>query len=372
MKKDGKLRVAFLGNRGVPAKFGGSDTVFEQLGERLVRRGHTVIVYCRRHNSESSGKYYKGIERIVLPSLNKFNLDTLSHSFISTLHAVFSDKADILNYHGIGNSLLLPLLFFSKKKSVVVIDGPDWKRPKWNILAKMALRLSVNFAVWFADEIISDNVPIREWIRNKYMRNSHLIFYGAETEKIPPGNYLAQFGLKGGDYLLFVAMMVPDKGPDLVLEAYSKLKTDKKLLMVGDTHTHIEYFNKLKYKYSQNKNIIFTGFQYGDSYREFMSNAYIYTHPFRSDGTSPSLLQALAFGNCIVANSSDETVAALEDAGILFERDSTDSMVNKLQFVLDRPYLIKEYREKALKLFEKKYQWDSVVSQYENVFKSLS
>lgn len=363
-----KLRIALLGNRGVPANFGGSDTVFEQLGERLAQRGHTVVVYCRKHFSTTDDKFYKGMERVILPSINKFNLDTLVHSFLSTLHVLFTDKADILNYHGVGNSFVLPLLIFSSKKSIVLIDGPDWKRPKWNCFAKFMLRLSVDFAVWFADEIVSDNVPISDWLLKEFRKKTPIIYYGADFNKVEPGDNLAKWGLKGDDYFLFVAMMVPDKGPDIILEAYSKLRSDKKLLMVGDTHYHKLFFSSLRERYAKNPNIIFTGFQYGNSYKEYMSNANIYVHPFRSDGTSPSLLQALAYGNCVVANSSGETIAAIEDAGVIFDRDSADSLAEKLQHLINKPEEIALYRHRSLKLARRKYDWDEIVKQYEDVF----
>lgn len=363
-----KLRVALLGNRGIPANFGGSDTVFEQLGERLVQRGHRVAVYCRRYFSTTNDKYYKGMERVILPSINRFNLDTITHSFLSTMHVLLTDKADILNYHGIGNSLILPLLMFSGKKSVVVIDGPDWKRPKWNWFAKMMLRWSVNFGVLFADELISDNLPIHDWLQERFNKRTAVIYYGADFKKIPPGENLAKWGLKGNDYILFVGMMVPDKGPDIILEAYTKIKTNLKLLMVGDTHYNKEFFNGLKNKYCKNSNIIFTGFQYGNSYREYMSNAYIYSHPFRSDGTSPSLLQGLAYGNCVVANSSPETKAALRGAGLLFTRDSLDSLAEILQYLIGNPGKVEAYRQKGLEMANKVYNWDIIVQQYEDIF----
>ena len=368
-----KLRIGLLGNRGVPAQFGGSDTVFEALGERLVQRGCEVVVYCRKHASTTEDKYYKGMERVVLPSINLFNVDTLSHSFLTILHILLHDKVDVLNFHGIGNSLVLPLLLFSKKKSVIVIDGPDWLRPKWGLLGKVMLRVSVNFAVWFADEIISDNVPIHDWIKKKFKKDTPIIFYGGDFNKLPPGENLRKWGLKGNDYILFVAMMVPDKGPDIVLEAYSKVKTNKKLVMIGDTkYEKFRDFNDaLKSRFSKNPNIIFIGFAYGEVYKEFMSNSYIYTHPFRSDGTSPSLLQAMAYGNCILANGTVETTAALRGAGHLFEMNSADAMAERLQFLLDNPQIVDQSKKKSLEVAQKVYDWDIITTQYEDVFRKV-
>ena len=360
-----------MGNRGIPANFGGSDTVFEELGERLANRGYPIVVYCRSHFSTTDEKYYKGMERVVLPSFNRFNFDTLTHSFISTLHVLLTNKVDVLNYHGVGNSLVLPLLLFSRKKSVVVLDGPDWNRPKWNWFAKKILKLSLHAALWFADEIITDNVPVHDWLVERFKRTTPLIFYGADFKKVPPGKNLAQWNLKGGDYILFVAMMVSDKGPDLILEAYAKTKTDKKLLMVGDTHYHREFFEDLKQRYAANPNIVFTGFQYGDSYKEYMSNAYIYAHPFRSDGTSPSLLQAMALGNCVLANGVPETIAALYDGGVVFERDSAASMAERLQYLLDNPEIVIRFKALALKVAEEHYNWERIADRYEHLFNEI-
>lgn len=366
------MRIALMGNRGVPARFGGSDTVFEELGKRFVKKGHKVVVYCRKHSSVTTKKYYKRMERVILPSINKFSLDTLSHSLISIFHVLLKNKADVLNFHGVGNALLFPLLKFSRKKVVIVIDGPDWKRPKWNFFAKIILRLSVNFAVLFSDKIIIDNIPMQRWLKSKFNINTELIFYGADFNKPKKYPFLNKYGLNGYDYLLFVAMMVPDKGPDIILEAFSYIQTNIKLVMVGDTDYFKGYFNCLRKKYTNDRRIIFTGYQYGNAYKEFMAKAYIYIHPFRSDGTSPSLLQSMAYRNCIIASDLPETSSALSKCGVSFKPGNSKDLKEKIEFLLNNTEAVKHYRKLAFEYAKDNYNWEKITNQYIDVFTRVS
>src|SRR5438552_3891057 len=148
------MRVAVSRIRGIPANFGGSETAAEEIGKRLAREGVDVVVYCRAHNSTSDDGTYKGMRRLTLPSINTFQLDTISHSALAALHMRLRDSADVIHFHGLGNGLVLPLLWGSGKRTVVTIDGPDWTRPKWGRFARMALRLGAYCCVRWADELI--------------------------------------------------------------------------------------------------------------------------------------------------------------------------------------------------------------------------
>ena len=221
------MRLAMLGNRGVPARWGGSDTAVEEIGARLVARGHQVVVYCRRHNSNTSDRYYKGMERVVLPSPKIKSADTLAHSLLSIFHVVLHNKADVLHFSGVGNSWLLPLLrLFPAKRSVVTIDGPDWTRPKWGKTARWMLRESVPLMVRFADAIISDNVLIRQWIQDQYHRDSFLVFYGADQRLRRETDILDQYDLQPRRYLMCSGVLTPDKGQHIAIEAFEGLATD--------------------------------------------------------------------------------------------------------------------------------------------------
>ncbi len=175
-----QLRIAIMGVRGVPARFGGSETVAEEIGSRLVERGHEVVVYCHRHNNTTDERLYRGIERVVLPSTNTLTLDTPTHTFLSVLHLVLFNKADVIHFHGVGNAPVLPLLriIAPSKKTIIVVDGPDWERPKWGRLVRLGFKLSFRLAVKLADAIISDNRPVQRLFRERYGRETVYVPYG--------------------------------------------------------------------------------------------------------------------------------------------------------------------------------------------------
>ena len=149
------MRIALMGIRGIPARYGGSETAAEQIYTRLSER-HQVIIYCRRHSVNHKQKYYKGIQTIVLPSINTKSLDTITHSFISVLDVISKNRADIVHFHGIGNAIFSPLLRLFGKKVVVGIDGMDWTRNKWNRFEKLYLQASLYMAIYWSNTVYVD------------------------------------------------------------------------------------------------------------------------------------------------------------------------------------------------------------------------
>lgn len=358
------MRIAIMGHRGVPANFGGSETAVEEIGPRLVKLGHQVIVYCRKHNSTTDANEYKGMERVVLPSINTLSLDMPSHSFLSVLHLAFFKKVDIIHFHGVGNALFFPMLkLLSRSKSLLVVDGPDWDRPKWGRMARLALRLSFPMAVRRADVIISDNRPVQRLFRDKYARDTEYVTYGADTEPVGTTKELEKHGLEPGSYFLQVAAIVPDKGVHLLVEAYEQLETDMPLVIVGDTPYATEY--KAKVMSTTDKRIRFLGYIYGERCRELVENAYAYVHPLIVDGTSPALLQAMALGKCVISTDLPETMGVVEGVAITFKSQDVVDLRDKLRYVLDNPDRVAEYSRLARQRVEERYNWDVVARQYE-------
>ena len=363
------IRIAVSGIRGIPANFGGSETAAEEIGERLVNRGEDVVVYCRAHNSMIDAPMYKGMRRITLPSVNTFQLDTISHSALAALHMRFRDSADVIHFHGLGNGLVLPLLWGSGKRAVVTIDGPDWTRPKWGRFARVALRLGASCCVRWADEVIIDNFPSIDYFRERYGVTGTYIPYGADRNRPEGTSYLAELGVLPCRYVLFVGALVPDKGPDLLVEAYRELDTDLPLLLVGDSPFAESYGTRVREMASRDARVKMLGYVRGDRYRELVANAGIYVHPLRSDGTSHALLQAMGYGNCIVENSIQETLSAVGDAAVSFRRDDPRDLAAKLQMLLDDPALADQYRNRALERATQEYDWDKVVEDHLDVYR---
>jgi glycosyltransferase involved in cell wall biosynthesis len=365
------MRIAISGIRGVPANFGGSETAAEEIGRRLAAAGHSVVVYCRKHNSTTSAEWYQGMRRVVLPSINRFNFDTISHSALAALHMRFRDTADIMHFHGVGNALLIPLLWGSGKRVVVTIDGPDWERPKWGRLARFALKLGARMGARWADRLIIDNHPSIGYFKREFGVTGTYIPYGADATLPISTDYLPSLGLTSGRYLLFVGAFVPDKGPDLLLEAFRHVVTDMPLVMVGDSPFFPEFRASIAAAAERDPRVRILGYVYGEHYRELLAGAYAYVHPLRSDGTSPALLQAMAYGKCIIVNSNAESLSAVGDTALPFKKDSAADLARVLKAVLADAALVEAYGSRARRRREFEFSWDAVAAGHLRVFSEL-
>lgn len=369
-----RVRVAMTGIRGVPATYGGSETAVEEIGRRLAAEGVRVVVYCRAHTSPIPDREYLGMERVVLTSVPTFHLDTVSHSLLATMHLLVRNKADVVHFHGMGNALCLPLLALSRKKTVITIDGPDWERPKWGPIAKRVLRLSARLAVRLADHLIIDNHPSVDYFRREFgVRDADFTYigYGADLEPPTGTEYLDSVDLQRRGYLLFVGALVPDKGPDILIDAYSQVPGDMPLVIVGDSPFAPEYRQRLREAAEQDPRIRMLGYVYGDAYRQLVANAYAYVHPPRNEGTSPALLQAMGYGNCIVINSLPEALAVVGDTALPFERDDPSDLARQLRRILADNELAALLREKALERVRVEYNWDDVAAAHRSVYERV-
>lgn len=369
------LRVAEAGIRGVPANYGGSETAVEEVGRRLAAEGNEVVVYCRRHKSPFPDAEYKGMRRVVLPSVPTFNFDTITHSVLASLHVLARNTADVVHFHGMGNALCLPLFFLSRKKTVITIDGPDWERPKWGPIAKKVLRFSASLAVRWADHLIIDNHPSIDYFRRTFSLSDDeftYIPYGADLEPPTETGELDALGLAPRGYLLFVGALVPDKGPDVLLDAYARVGGDMPLVVVGDSPFAEEFRQGLHAAAARDPRVRMLGYVYGDAYRQLVANAYAYVHPPRHEGTSPALLQAMGYGNCIVSSDIVEAQEVVGDAALTFVGGDAASLAGRIEEVLGDAGLTEQLRAAALGRVREKYNWDDVAERHAQVYRRVT
>jgi len=372
--KYNKIKISMVGIRGLPPRYGGSETCVDELCRRL-HFNNDIIVFCRKHSILNGQRLreYNGASLVYLPSINNKNLDTITHSFLSILYILFNNTSDIIHFHGAGNSLLFPLLFFSKKKVVITVDGADWERKKWNIIARLFLKMSAFFAVRFGDVIVADS-PIAENIYKKRFQNYKekilYIPYGANIEKIEEDKeILEKYNLKKNNYILFVGRLIPEKGVHYLIDAFKKVSTNLNLVIVGDSEYDKEYVKELKNR-SDNR-IIFTSYIFGNKFKTILKNCLFYVQPSEVEGTSPILLTAMAFGKCVIVNGIPENISTIGEAGIYYKKNDIDDLKNKIELLLSRRSLIERYGSKALKRVIKNYSWDKISSDYEKIYKKL-
>lgn len=366
------MRLAFIGMRGLPAdmpKGAGGERETEAKAVRLAARGHEVVVYCRWHYNRYPDTPFQGVNLVSLPSIPTKNLDTVSHTLLATLDLILRNRADIVNYHGMGNALLLPLLRLGQKKSVVYMDGVDWERPKWGKLARYMLRLAAWLAFRLADVVYLDNQASQQIFAELTGVEALVITLAADLWDSPGHGLLSQFALEPDNYILFVGMLRPDKGVNLLIEAYKSLEIEMPLVIVGDNPDRPDYVQLLK-KQADGR-VRFLGFVYGQAARQLFSSCYLYVQPSVMEGNSPALMSAMACGRCVVVNGIDQNLETIGDAGLAFSPGDVGDLRKLLADLITNPEKVRAYGQKARQRIEDVYNWDVVVDQLEQVFFQL-
>ncbi len=369
-KAGSPVPIAIIGIRGMPPLYGGAETASDELGQRLAARGHDVVVYCRLHNSEAPRpRTYNGMRLVHLPSFHTKNLDTPTHVILCVLHLLLRERARIVLLSGVGTSFIIPLMRLFGRKSVMWADGQDWKRGKWGRVARWFLRSSARFTARVSNGIVTDSTVGHAFYREELGRPTTYIPYGANIERIDGTDELERWGVEPGRYVCFVGRLIPDKGVHYLIEAFEGLTTDHKLLIVGDSPYTPEYVERLKR--TTDPRIRFTGYLFGDGFKQLMRNCSVYVQPSDVEGTSPVLLTAMGYGRPVVVNGIPENRATIGDAGLTF--DSGD--VEQLRGILFDLLADAERREQLGRIAEERvrthYNWERITDEFQRFFADL-
>jgi glycosyltransferase involved in cell wall biosynthesis len=363
------MRIAMIGIKAIPARFGGFETAVDELSRGLVKLGHQVVVYNRSGMSSHAGASYEGVELVTLPTVRSKNLSTICHAFLSTLHAMFR-KADVVHYFTTGATLFAPLPRLMGKKVVCSVDGTDWQRAKWGRVARWYLRLSERLAVFFCHGLISDSSEVLDYYRRNYGAASSCIVYGMREHRSNKRDVLERFGLKEKEYVLFVGRLVPENNVHHLLKAFERVKTSKKLVIVGDDPWERDYIVSLRS--TRDPRVIFTGGIYGDGYTQLQQNAYLFVLPDEVGGTHPALVEAMGFGNCVLVNDTPSNLEVIADAGFSYRGSEGDeNLVHQLRMLVDEPALVEKYRRRAWQRAQEHYRWEDVVRQHALLYQRI-
>ncbi len=366
---DRRLKIAIIGTRGVPARYGGFETCVDEVSTRLAAKGHDVTVYCRRSNYRYTESSHRGVKLVVLPTVRVKSLDTISHSGLSVLHLMFT-RWDVVHVYGLGNAVYLTVLKILRLGTAISVDGLEWNRKKWGWFARLWFRFSESVAKRFADSIIADSRVIEDYYRQRHGVSAEFIPYGAYVDTATSGDDFTGEGFDAGDYVLFVGRLCPEKGVHYLIEAFGKVRTDRKLVIVGDDPYNREYVESLKS--TEDPRVVFLGYVYGERYEKLCRNASVYVQPSELEGTSPALLAAMGFGCCVLVNGIDENVETIGDAGIAYRKNDVSDMAAKLQYLIDNPGVVEEYRNRAVERIRTAYNWDVIAGDLENLYLRMS
>lgn len=361
------MRIAVVGSRGIPGNYGGFETFAERLGLGLVEKGHLVNVYCPAASSTTDERDYRGIKRTIVPNIPLKSLDKISGSVLSCLHASFS-KCDVILFLGVAPAIFAWIPRLTGKKLVVNIDGLEWKRRKWGRFGAWYLKFSERLGALFCHEIVADSMVLKEYVKNEYEKDAVYIAYGADPGAAEDDGVLDKLGLKKNEYFLQVCRLEPENNSDLVIREYGLVDTELPLVIVGDAPYSDSYKNRLKEM--ADKRVMFVGAVYGRDYDALRSNAFCYIHAHEVGGTNPSLLEALAAGNCVAALDVPYNLEVIDNAGLAFSRES-GSLARILRHLLTDPAAMMELRQKAVKRIESYYSWGKIINAYEKLFIDL-
>ena len=363
------MKIAILGIRGVPAKYGGLETCAEEIGARLAERGHEVVCYCRTGTEDDALEFYRGIRRINLPSL-KFSLtDTFSHTFLACCHVLGQKPDVILAFNPAISSLcIIPKLF--GHKVVLNPDGFDWRRAKWGPFARLFIFSSAYIAARVCDRLIIDAQSVRDFYAESFNCDPVHIPNGAEANAVSTKpEILKDYGLEKDGYFLFLSRHVPDNSCKLIIEAFEGLDTDKKLFFGGGEARDSRYAASLRD--TKDDRILFPGAIYDPVHvKELHHGAYAVINGNQPGGTSLGLLKAMGYGACVLTLNTEDNAGAVGESALLFEL-SADDLRTKMAYALDHTERVEELRGLALDRCREKYSWDRLAEQYEAVLMAV-
>jgi len=365
MTAQGKYSLAIIGTVGVPACYGG----FETLAENLVRSNkalgapYNITVYCSSKEYQVRPTEFLGAKLKYIPLYANGKASTF-YDIWSILNALFS-KIEIILLLGVSGAIALPLLRILRRKKVVTnIDGIEWRREKWQGFAKKFLKFSEAIAVKYSDEIISDNVAIQKYINDEYGLDSHVIAYGGEhsfvSEEVVPESILLPEA-----YAFALCRIEPENNVHVVLEAFAKTPSQH-LVFVGNWSASAYGLN-LKHQYGERSNILLVDPIYELGILATLRNkAKFYIHGHSAGGTNPSLVEAMHFGLPIIAYDCEFNRLTTENEALFF--DSAEKLLALIENTAQEKVV--DIGRKMKKIAECRYTWNVVAQQYFNLLKS--
>ncbi len=365
------MKIIVLGTRGFPNIQGGVESHCEHLYPCLADLGCTITVITRLPYVDPSAVSYRGVRLMALACpQNKF-----LEAFIHTFKGVWLARTlgcDVLHVHAIGPSLFVPLARLLGLRVVMTNHGPDYERKKWNVLAKIILRIGEWNGVVFSNQIIAISRTIADQIKKTYNRSAVQIPNGVVVPPvIATDGALKKFGLEKGQYILAVGRFVPEKGFDDLIDAYLNDKSlyarKIKLVIVGDADHPDAYSARLKNKADPSKGVVCTGRLAGIALKEIYAHAKLFVLPSYYEGLPIVLLEALSYGlSCLVSDIPANKEIELEEDRY-FSVGNVDDLGRKMAHLCTRPTAEKEKNLQIRRIAEN-YNWKKIAASTFHVY----
>jgi glycosyltransferase involved in cell wall biosynthesis len=364
------MKIAMIGQKGIPATYGGIERHVEELSVRLAALGHAVTVYTRPHYSDKATHKYHGVHLVSLPSVATKHLDAISHAVVCTAHAIVT-RADVVHYHGVGPALLSWIPHLCGRKVVVTFHAQDAKRPKWGRLASRVLRVGEWMAVRAPNATVCVSETLSAKLTERYQKRIEFIPNGVSLVEGSDDSILSELGLEPGQYLLFAGRLVPEKGCHYLVRAWKASGTDMKLVVAGDSSFSPDYIRSLQAEPAC-AGVVFPGYVYGERLASLFRSAALFVLPSDLEGLPIVLLEALGYGTPVLASDITPNVEVLGTYGRTFSAGSTDDLAAELLNCISDLASLKTEALAVSKTIAARYDWDVVTAQTADVYSAIT
>jgi glycosyltransferase involved in cell wall biosynthesis len=366
------LKISQIGSRGIPGHRGGVERVVEAVAPRLAARGHDVTVYCADWSAEHPATW-RGVHLAYVKSSKQKYLDTISRSLGATFREMFSDT-QIVHFHSSGSAPLSILPRLMGKKTVVTVHGLDWQRRKWNALGRLSLRLGEWAALKFPNRTVVVGPDLKTWLDKRYGGDVTYIPNGVEARPTRPPERICEIGLAPRKYVLFLARLTPEKQVHTLIAAWMGLadKHGMTLAIAGPSWHSEDYAAGLKAQAASDPSIQFLGEVDEALLEELYSNCYLYVLPSEVEGMSLSLLDAMAFGACVICSDIAPNLAVVGDAGLSFRVLDAADLRGRLAEIIADPARAEALRVAALTRIGEEFTWDKVTDRWDELYQEMT
>lgn len=371
MQESRKLKIAFLVVKNI-ARGGGIEKYTQELGRRLVERGHEVTVYSMGHYGEAASEFL-GMRVISVPCLKHSSLEKLSASATAAFQLIAKGgEYDIVHCHSVAAGAFAPFLRLKGYKCILQMHGIEWQRNRWNFVGKNMLKFLERVSLLSNHAHTAVSKTQCDFYKEKHNISMRYIPTGAEIKPHHEAREILKMGLEPGRYILFASRLVREKGAHYLLSAFRQMATDYKLVIAGDAKGEEAYKEELQTLAGNDPRILFPGFVEGRALQELFSNAAVYVQPSEIEGLSIALLEAMSYGNCCLVSDIPENMEAIDEAGFTFQNKNVADLRDKLSGLLASEVLRNSVGERARSRVMESYNWDHIASEFEDMYLRLA
>jgi len=383
------LRIAMIGQKGIPARFGGVETHVDKIATRLAAGGHDVRVFCRtRFMMEKradlpypdldyeamvqSGDawFYRGVRLLSRPSINTKHLDAASHSFLCALESALLHDFDIVHFHGIGPGAFAFLPALAGRVVVATVHALDWRQVKWGRAAKWAMKKGEKIGTTRSRGVIAVSKGLKKYIYEKYGVEARYIPNGADPGTKRPPRLIREYGLEGDDYILAVGRIIPDRGIHDLIAAFNTMNLNLKLVIVGEESPRTAYSERLE-KMGGGR-VVFTGNLYGEILQELYSNCRLFTLASSVEGLPITVCEAMSYSKAMALSDIEENHEVAGDSAKYFKCGNVSDIQSVLKAMVDDRSALEVMGQAALDRMQREFNWDAVAASIEQYYIELT